>query len=517
MDVDLKPNLDFHSFSGSGINDYISGMINCVLHLNGSGEVEVTQRPSIDIIEDATVLSLNDRGRGIYYWEENSKLYIVHDDDLYESTQNSTRIAEVTGIFSTGTERCTMLETVGVPKLIILDAENNKGWEMDSSKNLNQIASNFPTTITHGGAVLDGYLFVMDEDGVIYNSEVDLPETFPPLGFLEAERDNDKGVYLAKHHDNIVAFGTRTIEFLYDAGNATGSPLNRRQDISYNIGCADGKSVWESGDVIYFVGSQSTGELAIYKLENFQIEIISTNSINSYITQGLVYSSLNAVMSGVSAMGNNTLLLTIYILTGAAPGTITPKLTLSYDAVTKKWGLWDTTLNNHTGVPIMASTKRTGGHNKTVSARPGESILANGDIFTVNDKFVPVDTVLGAGGIYEAGIYEIDIYAESASDVGDSIEMLIRTGLTDGQIRNCKFQLSASMLMESTKNSQTLTIKHSDESSNNFGTGRTIDLSLDRKELYQGGRFIKRNYELSYSGNEQIFIEKFDVDVEVGV
>lgn len=516
MDIEVKVDLDIHAFSGSGITNYESGLTNCILH-NNNGQLEVTQRPAINISEDATtILALNNRGRGIYYWEVNNKLYIVHDNDLYETTQDSTRIAENTGAFSTGTERCTMLETIGVERLVILDSENNKGWVMTAAKLLDQIASNFPSTIVHGGIILDGYLIVMDEDGIIYNSAVDDPTTFPATSFVEAERENDKGVYLGKHHNHAVAFGTRTIEFLYDAKNTSGSVLNRREDIMHNTGCADGLGVWENGDVTYFVGSGTTGQIAVYKLENFNITLISNDSMNSYLTQGITQESLRVVLNGVSMMGHDTLIMTIYTLTGAAPGEIDPKISFCYDSVTGQWGFIDTPLNSLTTFPLMAFTKRTGGQNAVEAARPGEGIFYNGSIFSVNDKLIPIDTLLGDDGVYEDGIYESDIYVSAASDVGSNIPITIRTGIVDGEIRGYKFQNSETVMMESTEESQTLTVSHSDETSNDFIVSGTIDTSEDRKETYAGGRFVKRGYQLEYAGSEQIFIEKFQADLEAG-
>ena len=514
MKIPHISSLDIHAFAGSGITDYPEGMTNVVVHKG----TEVTQRPSIDIQEDSsTITGLNDRGRGIYYWETNSKLYIVHDNDLYETTQDSTRIAETSGTFSTGTERVTMLECAGTPQLIIVDSENNKLWVMTSGLALSPVTTNVPATIVYGGAVLDGFLFIMDESGVIYNSGINLPQTFGALDFITAERDTDKGVYLGKHHDNIVAFGTKTLEFLYNNKNPVGSPLNRRQDVSYNIGCADGLGVWENGDVIYFVGSGITGQIQLWKLENFQIQPISTNTLNSYLTQVLTQSGLRIVINGVSAMGNDTILFTIYDLLGTAPGTITPKLTFSFDTVTNIIGFWTTNLNSLDMFPLIAFTKRTGGQNATDRARTGEGIMHNGDIFSINDKLIPVDTLLGLDGVYESDIYETDIYAETSSDVGTNIPITIRTGLVDGGIREYKFQNSEYVLMEKTKNSQTLTVKHSNESSVDFDSGSSIDVSQDRKETWQGGRFMKRNYQLEYSGNEQIFLEEFHADLQGGL
>jgi hypothetical protein len=520
MKINLIVDLDIHAFSGSGITEYVSGLTNCSTHSNFSmadGEYEVTQRPSIDITEDATTIgALNMRGRGIYYWEQTTSLYIVHDNDVYADTQDSTALVVSTGTFATGTERVYILETIGVPRLVFLDPENDRGFYMGVGETLNLIASNFPTTLCHGGAVLDSYIFVMDEDGFIYNSDPDDPTVWNALSFLEAERENDKGVYLGKHHDHIFALGTRTIEFFYDAGNNPGSPLNRRQDISYNIGCGDGQGVWENGDITYFIGSNPTGHLAVYKMENFKVQPISNDSMNSYLTQGLTQETIRVVINGMSAMGHDTLLMTIYVLTGAAPGTINPVHTFSYDTFSGKWGFWVTELNGHNSMPIMAFTKRTGGHNAIASARPGEGILANGDIVSVNDKLIPIDTLLGGDGVYEAGVYEDDIYVIGSSDVGTNISCTLRTGLVDGGIRGYKFQNSEYVLMENTPNSQTITIKHSDEAGDNFDSGNTIDTSDDRKELYQGGRFMKRNFQLEYSGSDQFFIESFHADLEAG-
>ena len=504
--------LDVQAFNGSTITDYNTGLTNVIIGTNA----KATQRPSINITEDCTtIVGLLARARGIYYWEANSKLYIVNDNNVYESSQRNPRIPEISGNFSSGTEPCTILETVGIDRLVILDAENNKGWQMDKALNLNPILINFPITLAHGGVILDGYLFVMDEDGVIYNSAVNDPTTFPATGFITAERENDKGVYLAKHHDHVVAFGTRTIEFLYDASNTTGSPLNRRQDISYTYGCASGLSVWEDNDIIYFLGTDSSGQLGVWKLDNFQISPVSTDAINSYLSKGLTQSGLIIRFEGLSAMGHRTLLVTIYTLTGVAPGEISPKSTLSFDSLTGLWGFWKTDLSSNTTFPLISWTKRTGGQNETTAARTGEGLMFNGDIIELNDDFIPIDTVLGSS-IYEEGIYETDIYSVS-SDIGVNISSVIRFGLTDGGVSVYKFQNKESIVMESTSSPQTLTVKHSDELTSNFNGGQPIDTALDRKEIYQGGRFMKRNYQIEYSGNEQFFIEAIDVELSAGL
>lgn len=522
MKVNLAVDLDAEGFSGSVITDYASGSTNCIVYKAGE-KVKVSQRPSIDISESASgIAALNNRARGLFYWEASAKLYIVHDNDLYSQTQSSARIAEVTGTFSAGTERCTFIETVGTQRLVILDAENNKGWYLTVGESLNQIASNFPATLVHGGAILDGFLFVMNDDGAIYNSAFNDPTVFPTTGFLTAERDNDKGVYLGKHHEHIVAFSTRTIEFFYNANNVTGSPLNRRQDLVYSTGCVSGTAVWEDGDVTFFLGSNPTGQVACYKLENFQISPVSNEPLNSFFTQAITQDSIRFALSGFSQMGHRTLIVTSYTLTGAAPGQIMPQQSLSYDSVTGFWGFIKTSLNAHTTFPVISFTKRTGGQNAVVAARTGEGIFHNGDIFNTNDRLLPIDTLLASAGVYEDGVYEVDVYEGSASGVGSNIAIIVRTGLIDGdteatKFQATKFQASETISMESTALSQTMRIRHSNGVSNNFNVGNTVDTSLTRKKISQGGSFIRRNYQLEYSGSEQIYMRDLDIDVGAGL
>ena len=294
-----------------------------------------------------------------------------------------------------------------------------------------------------------------------------------------------------------------------------GSPLNRRQDISYRYGCASGLSVWEDNDIVYFLATDSSGQLGVWKLENFQISPVSTDAINSYLSKGLTQTGLIVRFEGLSAMGHRTLLVTVYTLTGATPGVINPAITLSYDSQTSLWGFWNTAINSNVTFPLMAWTKRTGGYNAATAARTGEGILYSGDIIEINDDFMPIDTVLGVA-VYESGIYEVDIYSVS-SDVGTNISSIIRFGLFDGETSAYKFQNKLTIEMEDTLTTQSLTVKHSDESTNNFDSGNNIDTTLVRKELYQGGRFMKRNYQVEYAGDEQFFIESLELDVVVGL
>lgn len=505
------------AFSGAGITEYESGITNGMIQKLGD-KIEVTQRPSIDIFEDAEAASgLDGRGRGVYYWEQNSTLYFVENDTVYRDSYSTT-----VGTITAGTERICFyegLDSIGNPVLILVDAANNNAKKITTAHTLTAYTpTNFPSTLVQGGAVLDGYLFFMDEEGIIYNTNLDNVDTMSATDFINSERDRDKGVYLGRHRESVVSFGTRTIEFFYDAGNATGSPLNRRQDIFHNVGCADGQSVWENGDIIYFVGSDPSGSLGVYKLENYGLTKVSSDTISSYINHNVTKEEFSIVGSGLNAQGHLFYVLTLYTLPmGVATPPIYPEKTLVFDTTAVLWGVWSTNINGHAHFPLISWTRRTGGHNPSVSARVGEGILANGDVITLGDNMIPLDTILGFTGYFEDNYIVPTYYSLASPDTNEPIALNIRTGMWDGDTNKLKFQNYVKPTMDETSASYDLVLKWSTstEQEGTFTTGRTLDTSK-RQYARRGGKFTRRNFNLYYAGDEQLYVHNLEIDVTVG-
>lgn len=499
MRLSAASDLHINSFGGGVITELESGVTNGMVEKRGE-VLYLTQRPSIDVFEDAGTYVADARGRAIYYWEVSTDLYILNNGTLYRGSQSNSISTSPTA----GTKKCHFFELGNT--LILLDAENDQGFTISAADAVTEITDvDFPPKQTpavglaQGGAVLDGYLFVLDVEGVVYSSANGDPTTWSALDFKEAERDPDAGVYLGKHHDNLAVFGAKTIEFFYNAGNATGSPLNRRQDVAYNIGCSNGESVWEEGDRIFFVGVNYSGALGVYTLENFQIRKISTSTLDSFLTQSIVKSGISVTGLGLSSGGHIFYLLTVH----TTPSDISPSITLVYDDTTGFWGEWDTDVNDIDKFPLVSWTKRSG-----ATERAGEGILSNGDLITLNDDLTPQDTLLGDSYIAD-GYIQAGYYASNSGD-GSPIVMKSRTGMNDFGSQKYKFPQKIQTAGDQTSTSQNITIRWANEK-NTFNTGRTVDLSTNNA-LHRIGRFIRRNHEIEYSGTEQVFIEGIDVD-----
>ena len=502
----LNPAADLHinAFNGAVITELESGITNGLVEKRGD-VVYLTQRPSIDVFEDADTHVSDARGRALIYWDETTALYIMNNDTVYKSSQSNSISTTPTA----GTKKCHFL-VLGA-NMVLLDPENNQGFQISNSDTLTEITdTDFPPKQTpavglaFGGAVLNNALYVLGENGTVYGSDSGDSTAWNSLNFLEASRDPDAGVFLGRHHDNIAAYGSSTIEFFYDAGNATGSPLSRRQDVSYQIGCASGESVWEEGDRSFFVGVNFSGAMGVYTLEQFAPRKVSTATLDSFLTQSIAREGFSVVGSGVAAHGHIFYFLTVY----SVSGDIVPSTTFVYDDTTGLWGDWETSINDITKLPIVDWTKRRG-----PIARFGEGILSNGDLITLNDNMVPTDTILAA--IYMDTDYVDTGYVLDSGASGTSITMKSRMGMTDNGTNLYKYPLSYRQVSDLTPNTQTLTLRWADESNASFTSGKSLDTSIYVK-AYRNGRFRRRNHELEYSGSDIIRIEAIEAEIPVG-
>ena len=505
----LSPVVDLHinAFNGPVITDMDSGMTNAVAQTRGQGTY-ITQRPNIDIFDDASVNTALAKGRAVYYWETGAAVYTLNDTTIFK-TDSSNAIS--TGV-TTGTKKAKFVEMGTF--LVLINSESDEAFTITSGDTVTEITdTDFPpkqtpaVPLAYGGVVLDNVLYVLGTNGIVYGSEavVDTgPTNWGALDFLEAGRDPDSGVAIGKHHDNAVIYGTNTIEFMYNAGNTAGLSLSRRQDISYNIGMQSGETLWEEGDRAFFIGRNFSGSLGVYTLENFQIRKISTPTIDSMLSDSLGKQSYLAVGSGVSAQGHIFYTLTLYHVST----TIVPDITLVFDDTAGLWGEWTTSVGGLTKFPLVDFTKRLG-----VTSRYGEGVMSNGDMVTIDDTLVPGDSLLAAGWVETAWV-ETGWVSRAASS-STVIPVKSRLGQSDFGSTLEKYPLTYKLAADLTPNSQTLTLNWADENNTTFSSGKTFDTSLYQKS-YRNGRFRRRNHEINYSGTDVLRLEAIEADIPTG-
>jgi len=498
MNLSAAPDLIIKGFSGATITRLEAGITNGMIDTVNGTDI-TTQRPSIDLFEQASVESLAARGRAIYFWDSNNTLYYLNNDTILKGSASGNLATTITA----GTKKCKFLQLNQY--LILLNPADNKGYYIATGDTVTQIASNFPSDIVPGGAILDGYLFVMDASGTIYNSNLDDVTTWTSGDSINAEREEDGGVYLGKHHDHIVAFGERTIEFFYDNANATNSPLNRREDLSYTIGCADGYSVWDNGDQTVFVGTDLNNGIGVYILDKFSVKKVSTNDIDLLLSQATTRDEYDVIGGGFTAQGHSFYTMTLH----TTPSDITSEATYVFDLTAGKWYIWETSVGTQSNFPLVDFTIRAG-----TDARFGQGIMANGDIILVNNDLTPQDTI--AASTYIVTDYIDAGYFTDSGAQGTAMTTKIRFGHFDGGENNNKFMSSLRPKMEKTTNSQTITVRWADGNEDNFIEAGTFDAQYQYNKIRRCGRFYRRNIEIEFTSTEQLWIEALEADIKVG-
>lgn len=502
----LVADLHIDAFSGSTFTRLSSYMQNAVVEKYPQGtdeRVYITQRPSFEILEDASESVSDSRGRGIYYWATTNKVYFINNDTIYASSY-TTSIKTI----SAGTEKCYFFEVGN--NLIILDPENNEGWYIDSGDTVTEITdAAFPSTIAHGGAELDGYLFILDEDGVVWHSDFEDATSWNALNFIEASKENDGGVYLTKLDNHIVAFGSRSTEFFYNAGNPTGSIINRRPDVYFNIGCGQPQSVVENGMDLKFVGKTKQGALSVYKLQNFSLKKISTSTLDAYITDAVSQADFSMLAGGMYSQGHHFYLMSLY----TTPSDIDDAGTLVYDSYSQTWGVWNTSLDEwsaFSGLPLISWSIAT-----TDFDQFGYGLMINGDRITIRTTFSPTDAYSSQFYVEDQNDYVVTDYVEVFGGTGSNIELITRIGQKDHDINNNKFIHSLEWVGDYTDSSQDLTVKWSDEDDDDFNSGKTLNIS-NRRKLNRLGRSNRRTYQLEYSGDEIVRGEAIELKLRGG-
>lgn len=500
--IGLLTTLDPEDFTPEGLLGG-STLKNVIYNKYADDRMFATQRPSIRMSVDASETIVDDKGRGVYYWERTSSLYMVNNGTIYEDSYSN-----IVGLISEGVDPVTILE-IGI-YLVFLDTANNQGWVLTDSGSLTEITDeDFPNFLAGGGAVLNSTLYVMDTDGVIYASGINDPANWAALDVLSAEREPDSGRYLSKIGDHIVAFGTRTIEFFYDAANPVGSPLSRREDISYRgYGALDFYSFYNTGDSIYYLSSDITGSISLTMLRDFRNETVSTPQIDAYLNKVVITDNNRFVLSGAMTDGHKLIFLTEV---ESNSSNLAPTITLVLDHSIGTWSIFETTMKGHTYFPVVQWSDRVKG-----DVRLGAGILYNGDIVRFNPTDVVLDVFLQDSYVAEG--YWTDGYVEDlTASASTEVEMLIRTTEYGGQgdsVYNNKFMNKLELLGGVNQGleyeGEFVYIRWTDDHYNKYTPYKKLSLVPGRK-MGALGRFNRRAFELSYSGSKRLRLEGLEV------
>jgi hypothetical protein len=333
------------------------------------------------------------------------------------------------------------------------------------------IDADFPSTATGPFVELDGYVFIGTSTGRIYNSDLNSITAWTSTNWIAVNMEADASVALSKAKNQIVAIGRNHIEFFYNAGNPSGSPLGRTEQAMIPIGSYSTDNIVRFRDKTFFIGQDSGYENAgVWMLSGFEVKRLSTIPLTRMLSQNSA--SLNAdtiVLSAFEHQGKTF----VYFGMGNSSNLIADYL---YCMESGEWV--------EAGYPYLMK-------------------------FSEGLNAIALNSTSGI-------IYSADPLTPTYQDVGSaSYTATIQTSLWDGGTDHRKF-INKIRLVGDTQASGTASISWSDDDYANYNTARTVDMTKMDKSLHGCGSCRRRSFKIQHSANTAWRVEALEIEFEEG-
>jgi len=405
--------------------------------------------------------------RGVYFWEDQDKLYVCYGTnvDILQGSTGTFISTQIPWTTTTGDVGFTeFYYDDGTTKVVASDGVNLCTFDAANVAILNT-DPDLPTPHRPHIVFLDGYLFLVKAGtSDIYNSELNDPLSWVPGDFLTAEMLPDTLLRISRLNNYLVALGTASVEYFFDAGNASGSPLQRNDTPVKQLGFLGGFATFSNK--IYFVGQAQNTSPSIYMLEDFKVEEIDSPAIRRVLQQhGAFYATI------VSMKGHD-----FYCFTAGS-------VSYSMDLETKVWTQWKFKTNSNFPVNHAVSIPISGTGHVSVFAMSGET------------------------GIFYLG-------PSAYQDLTVPFPVSLLTYKTELDTLRNKFM--SRVIVNGDRTTGNLSISYSDDDYQTYSTPRTVDLTEERPSLFRLGKFIERAFLLSYTDNFPLRLHHLELSFNIG-
>lgn len=353
---------------------------------------------------------------------------------------------------------------------LVISSNDNTAWYHDTTTATKITDAQFPgnagKTLAGTFAHMDGYAFILDTEGTLWNSDLNTVTSWTAMGFIKTNVSPDIGVACIKHRSTIVAFGSQSMEVFRNAGNATGSPLSRIEEATQQIGLLSANALGSVNDVLAWVGTSRTGDIGVYLYDGGTPQRVSNPFIENQIS---LLGSTNIRLQTARFYGRS-----FVIIMGA-------NSTYVYAIEDKAWHEWSSNSILWTSIDGQAI-------GSGVLTYALSSIGTAGKVYVIN----PADL--------------------SFQDNGNAFTATIRTSLIDHDTGALKVCASVEVICD-TETSGDMTIQWTDDDYQNYSTARTVSMSAGRRKLNRCGSYRRRAYVLSHSENTPMRVEALEMDI----
>jgi len=510
-DIMLRAN----SLSNSN-DEYIqqdAGLVNLIPIKEGK-ELTAITRMYIDTATQGSTFAGN--VRGVYVWEKSVGTvyyFCVVDQDVYTSTDGITFavVNTLTTNADTPVRFTEFLNDSNVKSLIMVDGV--QGFVFTTNAAGTEITDgDFPTPHVPFPIFLDGYLFLAKANtGDIYNCDLNDPTAWTAGSFISAEMYPEDIQALAKVNNYLLAIGTQSCEYFYDAAVATASPLARLDGASLPFGTLIPNSIAVNKNTLTMVANNNDGSATLMTIENQKYKDMDSGFIVPMLNARLSLGNIS--VAGIRAYYFRQRSEIFYGLcfsaqdtTDLASPTVSP--TLVYSFSTDMWTEFRLNIDGTASFPVAFS------HSAT-TASFGTFVVGN--LGTASSYFGVLREGTGAAYGYDTiGEFVYPIYQE------------FRTANLDFDTLNVKSMNRLGIEMESGESdlqgaAGNIYIYWSDDDYKSWSTVRTLDASTTASGINtyypfitQLGMFRRRAIKGVYKGARFMRFRGLEIDINKG-
>ncbi len=405
--------------------------------------------------------------RGAYYWDVTGRWYYCIDNTVYSCLMDGTSVNTLT-TFTTSTGSVGFTEFLYISTAVDLIVTDGTTLKTISSSEVvtNGTDPNIPTPHLTDVYCIDGYLLLVKADTAdIYNSNNDAPLTFTPGDFITAESIPDRINKATRMNNYYIAFGRKSIEFFWDAGEPSGSPFRRNETPFKTTGYVGGHM--QSGNEIYFVGKSDGNSPEVFLLKEFQLSSISSPAVK----KALEKTDLSFDIKGhsVSHGGQN-----FYVL-------VLKEMTWVYDVELHTWYRW--------------------------KYKNLDTFYISNCVTAFNSEFKTVLSLNNDPNLY---VFDANVFQDNGTPF--TLELLTNLNLFGTLNQKTINRLS----FHTDRIPANLEVSWTDDDYQTYSAPVTVNLNQELPCIRRGGRTRRRAWKLRYSDNYRFRLRIMEVEINIG-
>lgn len=431
---------------------------------------------------------------GIYYWEYVDRIVVVTQSNIYQvSTTTGIVTTTVTGAFAGadaalyGVNFTEFLYESGSIELIVASGNGNFGTYTAGGVYTPCTDPDRPTQIRGYPVFLDGYLFFTNIDGNLYNSDLNAPLSWTASNFISVESYPDFTQAIVRVGNYIAALGTASIEWFYDAGNPTGTPLARVDGATQQIGFLQGLISTENA--AYFVGKANQGAPSVYKIDGLKVMEVGSPTVRRWLnTTSIVPNSRGHII----VMGGHRFYV---VMQNRDQSAITQTYMLDLDN-----NMWSSlVLRQDTEGPFIFTSATV--LQKSLTGRTA--------------TFATYFSEYNSTNLWTFASYQ---YQDTTSDLLGLINFTCEFVTRPLDFGNYRDKFCSRMVFGTDQTSATslMYASWSDNDMASFTAPRSFDVSKVYTPLWACGNFRKRSFKLTYTDNFRMRWRSVEIDYNQG-